>query len=178
MPRIFSRTHLPRATGEVRFATEVTSRKLAWPSKPAARVVRSRGPGGSGCREHPECRSASPASRPRKCNPRSADRPRCDPRAGCFRAATPSRVRKACRRLSLNSCASGRCALQLAQVQPLIAEAGDQRLRFGSASMRRVCCFEHRRFVQLVLHAPARAARRRGCCSTGRRKAARPVPGR
>ena len=34
VPRRFSRTHLPRATGEVRFATEVTSRKLDWPSKP------------------------------------------------------------------------------------------------------------------------------------------------
>src|SRR5262249_26444625 len=34
VPKRFSRTHFPRETGEVRFATDVTSRKLAWPSKP------------------------------------------------------------------------------------------------------------------------------------------------
>ena len=39
-PRIFARIHLPRSTGEVRVAYEVTVRMLPWPSSPP-RVIAS-----------------------------------------------------------------------------------------------------------------------------------------
>ena len=39
---MFSKIHLPRATGDVRLATEVTRRKLDCPSRPAAGVVLNR----------------------------------------------------------------------------------------------------------------------------------------
>jgi len=34
IPRMFSSTHFPRCTGEVRLAYDVTDRMLAWPSSP------------------------------------------------------------------------------------------------------------------------------------------------
>src|SRR5437016_2365760 len=40
-PRIFANIHLPRMTGEVRFAYEVKVRMLPWPNRPPRRGLRS-----------------------------------------------------------------------------------------------------------------------------------------
>ena len=61
-PRRLSRTHLPRSTGEVRVACEVTVRMLPWPSRPPP-LARRASRDGSGCRRRSGCRSGGPAAR-------------------------------------------------------------------------------------------------------------------
>ena len=63
VPSRFSRIHLPRTTGEVRSACDVTIRMLPLPEQPLPRFVGQRARGGTGCRRRSGCRSAWPAAR-------------------------------------------------------------------------------------------------------------------
>ena len=96
---MFSSSHCPRSTGDVRFGYDVTVRMLAWPSSPPRVPSAKRRRAGSGCRRRSGSRSAAPAARSRTCSRRSAARRRC----GSSRSW-----------LSTNSCVS--CSHRVAQV--------------------------------------------------------------
>ena len=62
-PRMFSRIHFPRITGDVRFGYAVTVRMLPCPSSPPRGSSSDNAPGGSGCRRCSESRSGARAAR-------------------------------------------------------------------------------------------------------------------
>ena len=134
---IFSKTHLPRATGDVRLATEVTSRKLDWPSRPRRIFFESRR-AGIGCRELRASRNAPPGARRRTCNPRSADPLHCDPRERCFRTTTRSRGGRPAQ-IVVERGRKRTLILQFSQVQPLVGEVGRQSFRARVRQHARAC---------------------------------------
>ena len=142
-PSRFSRIHLPRCTGDVRFAAEVTIRKLPCPSKPArASSFSQRDAAEVAAVDVRESRSAGRAARRRTCSPRSADRRRCGPRARCFRTTFRSRAgTPAAGFVEVGNLRSGFAFLQVrASSSHWPAKLVDQRSARGSASIRRTCC--------------------------------------
>ena len=80
VPIRLSRIHLPRTTGDVRSACDVTSRMPPLPSRPLRASSVHRHPAEVADRRRSGCRSAAPAARSRTCSRPSSDRARCDPR--------------------------------------------------------------------------------------------------
>ena len=177
VPRRFSRTHLPRATGDVRLATDVTSRKLAWPSKPR----RSRP-------ERVTRRNRLPMNVRNSVVPgqslvhvRVVGIEQIHHAAVFAHDAFEKQLRLAPKRLPqviVESTRLGSSTLQLAQVQPLPAEVGRQRLRTRIRQHAQRLLFEHQRDRAACPERPGPAVRRQEYCSTGRMTSARPVPDR
>ncbi len=69
---MFSSSHLPRSTGDVRLGYDVTVSRLPWPSRPPRCAAGQRARDGSACPGHPESRSGAPAARSGTCSPPSA----------------------------------------------------------------------------------------------------------
>ena len=63
VPRMFSRIHLPRLTGEVRVGFDVAARMLAWVSTPPRGVPASETRRNQSPDDAAECRSAAPGAR-------------------------------------------------------------------------------------------------------------------
>ena len=139
-PRMFSRTHLPRTTGDVRFGYDVTARTLACPSRPKPRRVGQR---------HPPEVAAVDAAHPVVARQPLVDEGvvgaqqierRCGPRAAGCRGTSPSRVRIAWRSESSNSGKSARSGTNAARLRrcshwpPKFLTSDCAR---GSASIRR-----------------------------------------
>ena len=127
------------------------------------------------------CRSAPPAAGSGRCNSHPAVPSRDGLRAARSGRTARSLRRKPSRRALVEfgedfGVGFGHC--QVAQVEPLPGEVIHQRVRFGG----RPTCAALRRIAPRVraacLFRPVRASARRECCSTGRRRAARPARNR
>ena len=138
---------------------------------------RSRSRAGTGCRRRPGCRSAAPAARSRTCSrPCSRSRTLRSSRTMLPKNSSVSRRNRLPQVVvEVRETPSGRArrVRRLRRLQPLARRSSSTSASaFGSASMRRTCAREHRRSLQASLRPPASAARRPGCCSTGRTRAA------
>ena len=70
LPSRFSRIHLPRITGDVRFGVRRDQQQAALAEQAAARIARHRHAAEVRCRRRSGCRSAWRAARSRTCSPR------------------------------------------------------------------------------------------------------------
>ena len=112
--------------------------------QPAPHAVRRRARrAGTGCHRRAGFRNAGRAVRSGTCSPTSADRARCDPRAGRSRRRARSPRRNACRRLSSksgNKRRSGVIDSRLRRCSHWSAKLLTRVRERGSASIRRTCC--------------------------------------
>ena len=181
VPRRFSRIHLPRSTGEVRWGYAVTARMLPWPSSPrrlsSVSVTRRKWlplhvgdpvvPGQPFVDERVVGASAAPG--------------RCGPRAGCCRRTARSHAAAPAAGSRRNPGTHSRIRMtrrQIAEEQPLAGEVARQRLRTRGppASAAPAARAPPDPGACRVRRRPA--ARRPGCCSREKTTDARPTPGR
>ena len=104
MPRMFSRIHLPRITGEVRVAYEVTVRMLPCRSRPPRALSSPKLDAAEAAAV--DVRDAVVLGQPlvqERVVRRRAGRARCGPRAGRSSNSSSVSWRNACRRLSSKS---------------------------------------------------------------------------
>ena len=177
-PSRFSRIHLPRDTGDVRVATEVTVSMLPCPSRPAARTRRVE-------RDATEVAApdvgdavvtGEPFVHEREIGVDQVEQAPilADDRAEEHLGFAPERLAQ----VVVEILRVGLHARQLTQVQPLSGEVADQRVGLRIGQHPPDLPFELLRIAEPTLDRPRPAARRRECCSTGRTTSATPAPRR
>ena len=142
VPSRFSSTHLPRDTGEVRVATDVTVSMLPWPSRPRRGLSAGERHAAEVAAVH--VGNAVVPRQPfvqRTCSRRRA----ASTRLRSSRTMLPKSIsvsrRNDCRRLSSNVPRLRLHVGELAQVEPLARRScRTSASAFGSASMRDTCC--------------------------------------
>ena len=181
VPRMFSRIHLPRSTGDVRFGYDVTVRMLPWPSRPRR--------SSSGQRHAAEVAAVDvrDAVVPRQplVDERVVGVQQVEDAAVLAHDALEEQLGLRAERLRAARCrssgsrpASGCGSCRLRSISHWLAKLSTSARDFGSASIRSHLLLEHRRLAQSTLRRERPAAHRRGSSSRGRTRAATPARGR
>ena len=175
MPSRLSSTHLPRTTGDVRLAADVTVRMLPWPSSPRR--------GSFAGERHAADAAAANARHPVVPRQALVHKREVGVEQIDDRRSSRTMVRKSssvscwndARRFSSKSGESGLTFLNSRRQQPLAGEVVDQRVGARIGEHAPHLPLEHGRVFQLPRRRASRSAHRRGCCSRGRTTAATPV---